>query len=165
MEKQAPWEEISPMPEAKKNASACVASRELIYLFGGGNERQSSTNLIEQYKITTDSWTTINLRIPQKISFSVCYKTTTTSLLILGGTTQYVGGERMEKVKSVYEFKFGGKKEIMRVKDLDESTISICDPFSFEDQPNALFLINEDKDSADPPVVKYSYGQGLTNLS
>ena len=32
------WVEITPMNECWKNSTACVANKETVYLFGGGNE-------------------------------------------------------------------------------------------------------------------------------
>lgn len=41
------WVEISPMIESWKNSTACVASKEVVYIFGGGNDFTSASNTVE----------------------------------------------------------------------------------------------------------------------
>lgn len=41
------WVEINKMVESRKNSTACVASKDTVYIFGGGNDFAQASNTIE----------------------------------------------------------------------------------------------------------------------
>jgi len=41
------WIEINKMVESRKNSTACVASKEVVYIFGGGNDFAQASNTVE----------------------------------------------------------------------------------------------------------------------
>jgi hypothetical protein len=66
-----------------------------------------------------------------------------------------ISGEKIERTKYVYLFTFNGNKRIERATDLRSPLLSIYSPFTFSEEQNQLFIINEDESQEDPEVVKY----------
>ncbi len=109
-----------------------MATEGEIYIFGGGNNRDAASNSIERYKISKDTMTLLNLKIPHKISFAISARVSSTQILILGGTIQTVSGEKFDQSKSVYSFIYSGlEKEILKTADLPKPVLSIYSAFEF----------------------------------
>jgi hypothetical protein len=83
------WESIEPINHARINASSCKCGKKYIYLFGGLDvEKNEFTDTIERYNTQLEIWTTINIRMPYKISNSFAFSFSEDSILIMGGITK-----------------------------------------------------------------------------
>ena len=67
------WEEIAPMVEPRKNASSCALTSDTIYVFGGSSCQSdvadhgtNASDSVEQYCISTDTWTLLKIRLGMK---------------------------------------------------------------------------------------------------
>ena len=100
----------------------------------------------------------MEVKIPSKISFAISYKVNPQQILILGGTKLTVSGEKIDRTKQAYLFQFSGYPDVTRTQDLTHELLSIYPPFKFKDS-EVIYLVNEDPNSEDPTVVKYSLKQ------
>jgi len=71
------WENIADMNEARKNLSAVALTTDTIYVFGGTSACQSSDS-IEQYSVSADTWNLLKIRLPSPISFLTTFKLSST---------------------------------------------------------------------------------------
>jgi len=80
------WETIEPCNTARLNASACKCGTKYIYLFGGLNvEKNEFSDSIERYNNELNIWTTLNVKLPVKLSNSFAFCFNPDFLLVMGG--------------------------------------------------------------------------------
>ena len=83
------WSPIEPVNTARLNASACKCGDKYIYLFGGLNvEKNEFTDSIERYNSKLEIWTTLAIKMPNKISNSFSFSFNQNFILIMGGITK-----------------------------------------------------------------------------
>eukprot|EP00347_Sterkiella_histriomuscorum_P008465 403344995 len=145
------WETIADMCEPRKNASACALTTDTIYVFGGSNQSQSS-DTIEQYSIATNTWNLLKIKLPSPISFLTSFKFSQTQIILLGGSVkEHSRKAQTYKTNQVLVFDVIQPK-FTRVKNLERDLISLYPAFF---DSGILYMIDEDGDSENPPVLRY----------
>ena len=111
LEKCEKWEPIAKMGKSRKNTSACAATKDLIYVFGGGNESMNASDTIEQYTVSKNQWNLLNIKLPKNISFSISQRVSPEKILIIGGS-QIENKVETKQTSNVFMFHFSGSKSV-----------------------------------------------------
>ena len=91
------WESMEPINIARLNASACKCGQKYLYLFGGLNvEKNEFTDTIERYNNQLEIWTTLQVKLPLKISNSFAFSFSENYILIMGGIVKKDNNPRDE---------------------------------------------------------------------
>jgi len=154
------WEEIAPMVEPRKNASSCALTSDTIYVFGGSScqsevsdKGSNASDSIEQYCISTDTWTLLKIRLDSKISFQVSFKLSETRIILLGGSIKQ-NSKKSDTYKSNQVLVFDAMEpSIKKCNNLAKDVLSLYPPF-YDD--GNLYLVDEDESSENPLVVRYN---------
>jgi len=79
------WSSVNSMLKGKSNVSACMLGENFIYAFGG-NDGNNILNDIEQYDITENKWTAINIYNNFYRQGCYCQQISSTTILLAGGS-------------------------------------------------------------------------------
>ena len=103
------WKTIASMNLSRKNTSAWSATKDLIYVFGGGNSKMIASDTIEQYTISKNKWHLLNVMLPKWVGFSISQRISNEKILIIGGWEVEKGILR-KQTSNVFMFNFSGHK-------------------------------------------------------
>ena len=154
------WGEIAPMVEPRKNCSSCALTSDTIYVFGGSNNHSgvttsnmSTSDSIEQYCVSSDTWTLMKIRLPNPVSFQVSFKISETTIILLGGSIKQ-HSHKNDTYKSNQVLLFDALKPgFTRCNNLAKDVLSLYPAF-YDD--GSLYIVDEDESSENPLVVRYS---------
>lgn len=154
------WGEIAPMVEPRKNCSSCALTSDTVYVFGGSSNHSevttssmSTSDSIEQYCVSSDTWTLMKIRLPNPVSFQVSFKISETHIILLGGSIKQ-HSHKNDTYKSNQVLLFDAMKPgFTRCNNLAKDVLSLYPAF-YDD--GSLYIVDEDESSENPLVVRYS---------
>ena len=122
------WELLPHMRDARKNASACVLSKVLVYVFGGTNNFDS-LDTIERLNVRDNYWELLQAQLPGLLSFVVPFKFSKFEILLFGGSVKEPGRDgRSFKTNGV--FKLDAIREtVTEVMPMEKEVLSIYPAF------------------------------------
>lgn len=112
----------------------------------------NTSDSIEQYCVSTDTWTLLKIRLPNPVSFQTSFKLSETMIILLGGSIKQ-HSRKNESYKSNQVLVFDAMKPgFTRCNNLAKDVLSLYP--AFYDEGN-LYLIDEDESSENPLVIRY----------
>ena len=135
----------------------------MIYVFGGGNDLWNGSNTVEQYTISTNNWSLLNIKLPQIISYSISHKVSDSKIIVIGGSVVQ-GGKDIKKTANVFLFNFVGHKSVSQIKDASAPIFSIYPPFTVEGEDDILYIINEEEDNHYLKLFKFKIDNFVVRL-
>lgn len=157
------WYEIKDLNLPRKNSSVCPLTADTLYIFGGTDSRGIMTDSIEMHIISANIWITLQVKLPNPLSFATTFKVSPFQMILLGGLIESDSEDRAAYPSNQvlqFDIRF---PEVFRCENLFKDFVSIYP--AFYDDDGKLLLINEDGRSDSPEVLKYDINRYLIRPS
>ena len=117
------------------------------------------TNTIELYLIAANIWITLQIRIPNPISFLTPFKVNAYQILLFGGLIESDSEDRIAYPSNQVLLFDIRQPDIEKEQNIKKDFVSIYP--SFYDEDGQLLLINEDGRSDNPEILFYDISKYL----